>query len=82
MPLANVLVHVGNGAQSSGRLDAAAIFAHNLQAHLTGLYVIPELEIPGVAYAYVGNEIIEHQRELAVQDAAEAKAAEDAKGGE
>jgi nucleotide-binding universal stress UspA family protein len=75
MPLANVLVHVGGGVQSGARLDAAAIFAHNLQAHLTGLYVIPEMEIPGVAYAYVGNEFIEQQRELAVQDAAEAEAA-------
>jgi nucleotide-binding universal stress UspA family protein len=77
MPLANILVHVGGGggAQSNERLDAATIFAGNLQAHLTGLYVLPEFEIPAVAYAYVGNEIIERQRELSVQDAAEAEAA-------
>lgn len=75
MSIASVLVHVGNDARTTERLEAATALARNHQAHLSGLYVLPELELPGVAYAYVGSEIIEQQREIAKQDAAEAEAA-------
>ncbi|MEE9250648.1 MAG: universal stress protein [Alphaproteobacteria bacterium] len=75
MSIASVLVHVGNDARTTERLEAATALARNHQAHLSGLYVLPDLELPAVAYAYVGSEIIEQQREIAKQDAAEAEAA-------
>ena len=58
MPIASVLVHAGNDARTTERLEAATALARNHQAHLSGLYVLPTLELPAIARAYVSSEII------------------------
>jgi hypothetical protein len=75
MPFKNLLVHVDETKANAGRLQAALALARAREAHLTGLYVISELDLPGFAMAQVPRHVIEEQRAAAAKAA---KAAVDA----
>jgi len=77
MAYKDLLVHVDNGRANAGRVDAALRLAARSDAHLIGLYVMPEWHVPGFVEAQIGAEVMEAQ-EAAYRDyAAKAKAAFD-----
>ncbi len=79
MPFKNLLVHIDETKANAGRLQAALALARAREAHLTGLYVIKEFDLPGYAKAQVPRHFIELQRaaaEKVAQAAVEAFLAE------
>jgi nucleotide-binding universal stress UspA family protein len=73
MGLKDILLHVDNSRACESRIRMAVELAQAQDAHLTGLYVRPQLELPGYLEAEVGVELLEIQRQ-AVADLAEAAA--------
>ncbi len=73
MAFKDLLVHVDGSKVSTVRVDAAIRLAQAHDAHLTGLYVLPRLEIPVYAEVQVPDEILAAQREAALARAAEAE---------
>lgn len=79
MPFKTLLVHIDETKANVGRLQAALALARAQKAHLTGLYVINEFDLPSYARAQVPRHVIEEQRtaaEKAAQAAVEAFLAE------
>lgn len=70
MAITSILVHVGSDDRSAKRIETAIGLAHDHEAGLTGLYVIPRIDIPGAARAYVGADIVAEQERIA-KDAAD-----------
>ena len=62
MAFKDLLVHVDNTKAYPARLDAAIRLAQTHEAHLTGLYVLPLINVPGYAEAQIPFEVIETQR--------------------
>ncbi len=66
MSFRDILVHVDESKQSPGRLDVAVGLAREYDAHLTGLYVMPDVYIPrsysGVRYV-PPDFLKEHERQ-------------------
>lgn len=75
MAITSILVHVTGDDRSAARLDTAIGLANDHNAKLTGLYVIPPIDIPDGAKAYVGADIIAGQERFARVAADEAGAA-------
>ena len=63
MAFKDLLVHVDNTKAYPARLDAAIRLAQTHEAHLTGLYVLPLINVPGYAEAQIPLEVIEKQRQ-------------------
>lgn len=70
MALKDILVHVDGTRASANRLAAAVNLARTHDAHITGLYVIPQYTIPPYAEVQIGAEILSAQREAGRQQAA------------
>lgn len=75
MALKDLLVHVDNSQTSASRVDAAIKLASQHGAHLTGLYVIPNIVLPAYAEAQIPVEVIEIQEAEAQAQAEKAQAA-------
>lgn len=63
MAFKDLLVHVDQTKAYAARLDAAIRVAQSHEAHLTGLYVLPLINVPGYAEAQIPLEVIETQRQ-------------------
>lgn len=62
MTYKNLLVHIDDTEASAGRVAAAVSLARTFDAHLTGLYVAPEPEVPSYVHAYIPRQVILDQR--------------------
>jgi nucleotide-binding universal stress UspA family protein len=74
MPYKTLLVQIDETKANSGRLQAAIGLARAHEAHLTGLYIIRESDVPGFVTAQLPRDAIEAQRASA-DEAAEAAVA-------
>src|SRR5450756_1761496 len=59
MSYKSMLVHLDNDGRCALRIDIAARLALDFDAHLTGLYLLREPEIPNYARAEIGTELLE-----------------------
>jgi nucleotide-binding universal stress UspA family protein len=59
MSYKSMVVHLDNDRRCAERIDIAARLALEFDAHLTGLYLLRQPEIPGYARAEVGTEYLE-----------------------
>ena len=75
MELKDLLVYIDDSKSCPARLDAAIRIAQTHGAHLTGLCVLPPLNISTYAEVQIPDEILAEQREAARARAAEAKSA-------
>ncbi len=76
MTVKTLLVHVDNSKHCAARLDVAIGLARKFDAHLAGVYAIPDPYIaPYMAGGYVPAELIEQQLERGRDAAAEAESA-------
>lgn len=75
MAITSIVVHVGSDDRSAARIDTAIGLATDHGARLTGLYVVPPINIPAAARAYVSADIIAEQERIAKDVAVQAKAA-------
>lgn len=73
MALKDLLVHVDNSKACAARVEAAIRLARSNQAHLSGVYVLPMITVPGYAEAQIPLEVIEAQRQAARTQATEAE---------
>ena len=74
MQYKDILVHVDSTKQSQARLEIAVQIAAQHDAHLTGLFVVPNLYIPPLQdMAQLPPEYIEQQTELADEEAKKAE---------
>ena len=73
MTYKDILVHVDKSKSNAGRLEAAFKLAEAHKAHLTGLYVIPDINLPVYAEIPIGQELIDNAEQAALEDAAEAE---------
>ncbi len=65
MALKDILVHVDDGKANRMRLELATNLARQHDAHLTGLYVIPQFFIPSYAEIHIPASVIEaHEAEV------------------
>lgn len=65
MALKDILVHIDDSQANGSRLDAAIALARQHDAHLTGLYVIPQFFIPSYAEIHIPASVIEaHEAEV------------------
>ncbi len=74
MSYKGIVVHVDNSARSKTRIEIARIVAERFDAHLTGVFTIGRLEIPGFLHAELGaalmrgrDESVEQQKKMAEQ---------------
>ena len=56
MAYKDLLVHVDDSAACAARVDAAIALAGRFDAHLTALYVVPEIVLPVAAEGYMGAD--------------------------
>jgi nucleotide-binding universal stress UspA family protein len=75
MAYKTLLVQIDETKANAGRLQAAIDLARAHDAHLTGLYIINEPNLPGFVTAQLPQDAIEAQRASAVQAADAAVAA-------
>jgi nucleotide-binding universal stress UspA family protein len=75
MSYKDLLVHVDDSKSMPARLAASTALARTFDAHLTGLYVAPILQVPTFVQAQMPPEVIEIQQQHAVEAEAAAKAA-------
>lgn len=74
MNLTNILVHVDGSERAAERMRLTANIAQERDAHVTGLFVIPDPYVAAyMASGYVPVEIFEAQREEALKQAGAAK---------
>jgi len=74
MTYKTLLVEIDKTKANPGRLQVAIDFARAYEAHLTGLYVIREPDLPGFVTAQLPRDAIEAQR-AGSQEAADAETA-------
>lgn len=74
MSLKDILVHVDNNPTCTARVEAALTLATTYQAHLTGLYVIPQYFVPSYAEIHIPAEVLERQAVEAQKEAEQAQA--------
>lgn len=74
MALKDILVHVDNDKGNAARVNAALQLSLEHQAHLTGLFVIPEFFIPTYAEVQIPAEVFEAQDKATRQEAGQAEA--------
>lgn len=74
MALKDLLVYVDDSKANPARIDAAVRLAVEHEAHLTGLYVAPDQSAMTLyTEAHIPGEILEAQRQAAVERAGEAR---------
>ncbi|MDZ7839307.1 MAG: universal stress protein [Gammaproteobacteria bacterium] len=74
MALKDLLVYVDDSKANAARVDAAVRLAADNDAHLTGLYIAPDQSMTTVyTEAHIPSEILEAQRQAAVERAGEAR---------
>ncbi|MFQ6023911.1 MAG: universal stress protein [Acidiferrobacterales bacterium] len=73
MALKDLLVHVDSSKACAARVDAAVRLAETLDAHLTGLYVLPRVDVPAYIVGEVPQEVLAAQREAVLAHAVEAE---------
>lgn len=74
MNLTNILVHVDASERAAERIRLAANIAQTVDAHVTGVFVIPDPYVAAyMASGYVPVEIFESQREEAMKQSGDAK---------
>lgn len=74
MALKDLFIYVNGSKHRTKRIDFAARLAERLDAHLIGLYTIPEFYIPGFALAHIPVDVLEAQRRLIKEQCHKAKA--------
>jgi nucleotide-binding universal stress UspA family protein len=74
MAIKNMLVHLARDSFEETRINLAITIAHQMEARLTALYMLPAAHIPGYLATYIPDEVIVEQRRQAEEAAAEAKA--------
>lgn len=75
MDIKNILVHVDNSERCEERLNEATTLAKQHEAHLSGLYVIPEPFYPFFAEsAFLSEELTENLEKEGREDCRQAKA--------
>ena len=77
MALNDLLVHVNASKHAAKRIELAIRLAQAHDAHLAGLYVIPEFTMPIYVAAQIPAEIVAAQREVAEAGRRKVKAAFD-----
>ncbi|MDA0240175.1 MAG: universal stress protein [Proteobacteria bacterium] len=75
MPYKEILVHIDNTSHNEARLKFAIDLAEKSEAHLVGLYVIPELVLPVTDMGMVPPDFVEMQDSQLKADAAKAEEA-------
>lgn len=75
MAITSILIHVGSDDRSAARIDTAIGLANDHGASLTGLFVVPRIDIPSAAKAYVGADILAERERVAKDVADQAGAA-------
>jgi nucleotide-binding universal stress UspA family protein len=61
MSYKSMIVHLDSDRRCADRIDIAARIALDFDAHLSGLYLLQQPEIPGYARAEIGTDFIEGQ---------------------
>lgn len=74
MPLKDILVHVDGGSHCAARLDAAIALAAAHDAHLTGLYVRSDPQVPPFVRSQFGPQVLALQNQYADEARAQAEA--------
>ncbi len=69
MPYKDILVHVEGLGLNADHIETALQLAKRHDAHITGLYVLYQPDIPGYVQAQIGAEVIERQVRRAVEEA-------------
>lgn len=75
MPYKDILVHVPDADRGAGSLHVAAGLATTHGAHLTGVYVIPPVVVPGYAGPEIGSVAYDMQRKVMREAEEKAEAA-------
>lgn len=75
MEIEDLLVYIDNSKACPARLDAAIRVTQAHGTHLTGLYVLPRLNIPMYTEVQIPQDILATQREAARTQAADAEKA-------
>lgn len=70
-----ILVHIDPGKRCATRVDVAIRMAIQHEAHLVALYALVPFVLPGYLIAQVGSQVIETQKNAAVQEMVHAEAA-------
>ncbi len=74
MPLVDILVHVNSDAGCESRIEAACTLAVSHGAHVTGLFVLPEIIVPYLAEgAFISEDLWKTQNENAARRCESAK---------
>jgi nucleotide-binding universal stress UspA family protein len=73
MPLKDILIHVDGGKRTAAQLDAAINLAKTNDAHLTGIYVRPPIDIPPYIRAEISTEVLSAQDKAARRAAKKAR---------
>ncbi|MDP2696803.1 universal stress protein [Thalassospira sp.] len=71
----DMLVHIDNSKSCVERLSVALKVAKDQKAHLTGLYVLTQFEIPRFMEVQISADIMKQQRDAMAEGAKTAKAA-------
>ena len=74
MPLKDLLVHVNGSKHAGKRIEIAVRLAQAFDAHLAGLYALPEFTMPIYVAAQIPADIVTAQRKLAERGRDKAKA--------
>ncbi len=74
MAYKNILVHVDQSSNATATVQAACDVAAKSDAHVTGVYVIPHINMPVYAEASVPASVLEELQESAQESANEAEA--------
>jgi nucleotide-binding universal stress UspA family protein len=75
MAIKDILVHVTEAEDTDGRAAVAAALAKAHDAHVTGLYTLYITPLPAYVQSQIGNDLIEHQRNMYRDMIEEARAA-------
>lgn len=75
MTIKDILVHIDDHNSCKARLAAAMALAMEHDAHLTGLYVIPNVDIPGYMDVQIPTDLIQMQEDRLAEAATVAEAA-------
>ena len=70
MAFRTVLVHLDSSERATARLETAIGLARAHGARLTGLYVVPQIVVPGFVQVHVGPELLNIQRSISMKEAA------------
>ena len=73
MAIQDILVHIDNSKMCDARLQAAVTLAQQHNAHITGLYLMPQVLVPTYAEVHVPADILQTQTNQLKANAARAE---------